>query len=284
MIGTFIGEILKGAATSAASGAVQSQTGVRPGPNTSIPQTAAGTSQSPASQGPGGMTAAFNDMATGILNRVGDQTIDRALAPLQGEAAGKYAKSYYDKAFPGSSTWDRLGASNPSGQNAQASAQERMQTKELKTRKDIARLQTNAQIKSALISSEAPMRQASVAEAKLPIEVQNLSADTRKKLAEQLSQLALARLTGHKATLEGAKVRIKDLLAEAGLAREVGSGVVSAFYYASRNPEEAAAVSGALTKPAGTLAAAGAGAVAGAVGDKVLKPAKKLYGKITGKK
>jgi len=71
-----------------------------------------------------------------------------------GLEGGKEYSAFMDGAFPGTTAWERLGASTPVGPVEAAKkgsdTQERMQGKELFTRRSVADLQARAQVLSAL--------------------------------------------------------------------------------------------------------------------------------------
>ena len=100
------------------------------------------------------------------------------LGPSAGEQAGRFAKDYYDKAFANTSVYDRLGASNAAGQIQSAANQiesnEKMQARELKTRKEIAEINADATKTAAATPYGGTNTPASNAQTRISAEVQLL--------------------------------------------------------------------------------------------------------------
>ena len=133
--------------------------------------------------------AFFQALGASLGGRVADRVFP-ADSKESGGSLGQGAKDYYDAAFPGTNPWERLGAGNPQGQVEVAHQQQKQKNKELhtasQTQTNVAKIHAQAQVKAAEISANPGERQASVAEAKAPIEIQRLGAEIGKTLAETL--------------------------------------------------------------------------------------------------
>ena len=88
-----------------------------------------------------------------MLGQMGVNALFSAFGDSPGTKAGKAANDYFSQVAPGAGQWDRLRASNPGGQmaavNQQTQVQERMQQRELETRKDVARIGAAATLGAA---------------------------------------------------------------------------------------------------------------------------------------
>lgn len=95
-----------------------------------------------------GIAGAFGDRARGLAN-------DALGIPT----AGQSALQYMNEAFPGTTPWERLG-SPASKAGTELSSQRnarQLQMRELKTRKDVARIQANAQVEAATVQARPGM-------------------------------------------------------------------------------------------------------------------------------
>jgi len=66
----------------------------------------------------GNAVGGIGSMFSGISSLFGKRKNVSAPPPPTGAQSGQWAKDYYDYAFPGTTPWERLGTSNPSGQVA----------------------------------------------------------------------------------------------------------------------------------------------------------------------
>lgn len=120
--------------------------------------------------------------------------------PSAGVAAGEEALKYYNKAFPGTTPWERLGTKAVSGdlqvQDKKNDAALKIENKRIGASLQIAKMQTQAQIQTAEIAAQAPGRMAGVAEEQLQLnkdrlkaEIPNIDADTQNKAAQALTEI-----------------------------------------------------------------------------------------------
>ena len=172
-----------------------------------------------------------------------------------GAQLGKDAKAYFDKAFPGTNAWERLGSSY-GGSSVEAAkqttrAQERMQTKELATRKDIAEIGAEAQVQSSAIqfggdavagvsrfrrdgSTPNYDTHSTIAAKKLAHEIRNIDQDTRKKFSEEARNLVEAHKTGLQNKIEREYAKFAKAIAEARLAGQLTQNKYNVLLNAAR--------------------------------------------------
>ena len=143
--------------------------------------------------------------------------------PGTGAQLGEDAAAYFDKAFPGTNPWERLGSSY-GGAGVEAArtttkSQEKMQVKELRTREKIAKIQAGATTEAAAIA-HGPSAVTSISGRKVdPFDTPTTLA--KQRLPHEINKIIEdTRLVGSQADIEGAKAKIADALAKAGLTRE----------------------------------------------------------------
>lgn len=105
-----------------------------------------------------------------------------------GTESGQFAKDHFDTLAPGTSEWERIGASNPStpmvggkiaSQQADRSTDKNLAVQSA-TQLKIAKMQTDAQKEVAYIQSTPAQMQAEVSKEKLPHEVEKIVTETNK--------------------------------------------------------------------------------------------------------
>jgi hypothetical protein len=118
-----------------------------------------------------------------------------------------------------------------------------MQQRELKNKKEITQMQTDAQIKSSEINAAPAHIQANAAVQRLPAEINKLDADARNAVANAIRQYAEAKLTGQFSEMKSAEIAMKEEFAKAKLTelqtRNTAAALVSAL---DENPENAGAM------------------------------------------
>lgn len=155
--------------------------------------------------------------------------------PGTGAMLGQDAKAYMDKAFPGTNPWERLGASYPGASvdaaQTNVKGQKEMQEKELKTRKDIARIQADATTQAASIAHGPAAVSAvdrfrnngdigefdtptTIAVRKVESEIAKLEAETRALLAGEVKTLYDAIVSQNEAKMKQALAQYDKKIAE----------------------------------------------------------------------
>ncbi|AJK28292.1 putative minor spike protein [Eel River basin pequenovirus] len=142
--------------------------------------------------------------------------------PGHGAMAGQDAAAFMDKAYPGTNPWERLGANAGASIGAAektTKSQERMQEKELATRKQVARIQAGATTEAAAIA-HGPDAVTSISGRRVdPFDTR--TQQDRERLPHEIGKIIQdTRLTRGQATIEEAKAKIADLLAQAGLTKD----------------------------------------------------------------
>jgi len=199
-----------------------------------------------ASGSPAPYAEAANLGADMLKNFQGENLEKGASAPpLDYAASGEGYSTFMDKAYPGTTTWERLGANSPMGSMVSADqtgkSERYMQDKELKTRKEIND-QTN--LKDLIIGgSQFGMKgiQAMVDmfkkgstggqdfETHLSQAAPNIKADTKEKIANRIKLLQEARKTGSEAKYEAERAKLAKELAAANLNSEEYKSVSAAI-------------------------------------------------------
>lgn len=173
-----------------------------------VPQTAGGPpEQSKSNDNTGKLLNVLEPLITGGSNLVTNQVFGKANAKAQGLAS----KAYNDAAHPGTNAWERLGKGNAGTPAQIAGDQQRtqlkMQSRDLAAKRQIAELQARTALQQTQMSTKAPLEQASIAQARLPAELRNLSEQNRNLIAQRLLTIQQAATQG-----EIRKVREQEAL------------------------------------------------------------------------
>jgi len=146
------------------------------------------------------------------------------VGPSAGTMAGQKANDYFKELGGGKyNAWDKLGASSPGGQlqavEKQTKTQERMQSKELEARKDVARIQGENAVRTARVahgSEDTPQ-----------LGIDRIKGGNDKLIAEVNNLLHMAQRTKHQARSEKVQADLLEkipMLKAAGLLGIFGGG------------------------------------------------------------
>jgi len=212
----------------------------------------------------GGITAPFmGPLGTLTLGAggVADELISRKVkgVPTPGVASGGSEngldyRSFLDQAFPGTTPWERLGASTPAGAVSAASMntqnEVKMQLRELDNRKELAEMNNRASI----ISAASPMGVKAVKSAldsysgnafsssdeydnfvsqgrqRLAAELPNIKAETRNKIVDSALKVHQARSAKSESEVKSAEAALAKELADARLSSQQTSNIYAVLY------------------------------------------------------
>lgn len=175
-----------------------------------------------------------------------------------GAALGRDVRDYMNAAYPGTNPWEHLGAPGYAGsgveagktaaaqQERQLRVQERMQEKELETRKDVAATQARATVISsgAAVGADAVnsllgtlagrsgreyTTAVTIAGRKVGAELRKLSAETRNIMAQEADNLNKAIISRNEAAIRNAAMEWKESLVRGHVAEKLGKNVPTAL-------------------------------------------------------
>lgn len=194
----------------------------------------------------------------------GEQKILGIPAPQQpktGAALGIDQRAAMDQAFPGTNPWERLGAPGYAGAGVEAAkqtgkVQQKMQDKELSTRRQIANIQADAHVQAAA-TSVGPRAVASALQTRRGARGEDY---TTANMASATQSYAQAVVIGHKATIVKEEARLAKQMADAKLTSQQVSNTQAAVLNAIKEINK----TGPGQISTSVAAKAGAGAIADA--------------------
>ena len=174
-------------------------------------------------------------MFKSILKSAGGWLFDTGKAAVQGAAAdrigrfadraigiptaGQMQADYLNRAFPGTTPWERLGSPSALGGVTQ-----QVKKQEFRTRERVARIAADAQVKSAEITSRPAMQRAPFQNRYDAIRTQQvrrtIEPQIAKLKAEEKQLLASAFLLRQQGSLEEARTKLRHLLAAGDLSQK----------------------------------------------------------------
>jgi hypothetical protein len=178
----------------------------------------------------------FGDIITSSMGSFAQSGIDSFSQQMFGvrnaRNMGRQQKAFFDEFAPGTTQWERIGATSPGMAQVQS-------TKDTnKTALQVAKIQANTAKEVAKIQSQPASRQATVSEAKLKNELSKLDAETRNQAAQTVKNMEEAILTGQKTVYQREMNKLAQQLLKADLNAKQYKSVLTVIGELLGDPEK----------------------------------------------